>query len=78
MYNWTHDLSGMSVPIRNSMIADRVFGINTNMLTIMNVGVQDEDGYRCTVSVDGVMLEYFTAMLSVVSESHLVFVQYIA
>ena len=74
MYNWTHDVFG-SVPI-DSMTADRVFGINTNMLTIMNVGVQDEDGYRCTVSVDGVVLGFFTAMLSVVSESHLVFVQY--
>ncbi len=74
MYNWTHDVSG-SVPI-DSMTADRAVGINTNMLTIMNVGVQDEDGYRCTVSVDGVMLGYSTAVLSVVSESHLVFVQY--
>ena len=75
MYTWSYDLSGTSVPIRNSETADRAVGINTNMLTIMNVGVQDEEGYRCTVSVDGVMLGFSAAVLSVVSESHHVFIQ---
>ncbi len=74
IYSWSHDLSGTTVPIRHSEIANRVIGINTSMLTIMNVGVQDEDGYRCTVSVDGVMLGFSTALLSVVSESHHVYI----
>ncbi len=77
IYSWSHDLSGTAVPIRNSMTAGRAFGVNTSMLTIMNVGVQDEERYRCTVSVDGVMLGFSTALLSILSESHHVFVQYI-
>ncbi len=68
-YSWSHEVDGVPVPIQNPDNVGRVMGIDSSMLTITNVGVQDEDMIRCTVSVGGVDLAYTTATLSVISES---------
>ncbi len=68
-YSWTHEVDGGPVSIQNPDNVGRVMGINSNMLTITNVGVEDEDMIRCTVSVGGVDLTYTTATLSVISKS---------
>ena len=47
---------------------DRVSGENTPVLTITNVGVEDEGSYACNVTVDGDLVDTTTAVLTTVGE----------
>ena len=66
MYSWNRLVDGMmAFPPFLNMTLDRVVGMDTDTLTFLNVGVADQMGYRCTVSLFGETVGSADGMLSV-------------
>ena len=74
-YRWTRTMVGMDRSLANVGFYDessgRFVGVNSSMLTILNVGVLDvEEGqdYTCFVDVGNTNVGYRTAILQTQSE----------